>query len=77
MKHAEYAPVLWDIDAEKAETLSPDFIVRRVLSYGTLGLIVHTMQTFGRDMVKRVFFDMKPSAISAKKYAYLKTYLLA
>ena len=73
----EYRDVLWDIDEKQVETLPADFIMRRVLSYGTLGLIAQSIKMNGVEAVRGVFLKMNPASISAKKYHYLKNYLLA
>lgn len=77
MSGREYKMVLWDIAEDRIDTLPTNFLIQRALSYGTLGLIVNAIKTNGLAVVKKIFLEMKPSAISAKKYAYLKKYLLA
>lgn len=77
MKDSAYEAVLWDIDTEKIGTLPADFVIQRALSYGTLALIVKAIKDNGREAVCDIFEHMKPSSISAKKYHYLKNYLLA
>ena len=69
--------VLWDIKPDKAEQLPESFVIQRVLSYGSILLVVETMKKYGIDAVKRVFNAMKPTAISARKYNYIKKYLLS
>ncbi|MHB8860675.1 MAG: hypothetical protein ACYC48_02980 [Minisyncoccota bacterium] len=68
---------MWDIDEKQIDALPVDFVVQRVLSYGTLGLIIEAIKKNGLDVVQSIFLKMKPSAISTKKYHYLKNYLLA
>lgn len=77
MSEQDYRTVLWDIDEGSIGTLPVDFVIQRVLSYGAIGLILAAVKKNGLATVKDVFLKMKPSAISAKKYAYLKNYLLA
>ncbi|HCM53768.1 MAG TPA: hypothetical protein DIS59_02350 [Candidatus Magasanikbacteria bacterium] len=67
--------VLWDV-AEEAKSLLPrDFVVRRVLTYGTIGLIIQTIRDYGISYVQGVFIQLKPTSFSKKKYLYLKNYL--
>lgn len=77
MNKQDLQTVLWDINKECVDNLPVDFVIRRVLSYGGLFLIVKTMHAYGTDTVKRVFDAMKPTSISARKYFYLKNFLLA
>jgi len=77
MERQNYKTVLWDIDAGKIDTVPEDFVLQRVLSYGPLGLIGAAIKENGRTTVQNVFAKMKPTAISSKKYNYLKNYLLA
>lgn len=67
--------VLWDIDKNKVDTLSKEFVVQRVLSYGSISLIIGLIKEYGVDFVQGVFLKMKPTAISKKKYNYFKNYL--
>ncbi|HCC05996.1 TPA: hypothetical protein DEP94_01380 [Candidatus Nomurabacteria bacterium] len=67
--------VLWDIDKNKIDTLSRDFVVRRVLSYGTISLVIAITKEYGFDFVREVFLKMKPTAILKRKYNYFKNYL--
>ncbi len=69
--------VLWDIDKESINTLPPDFVIARVLSYGGIFLIIKSMREYGKNTVKQVFETMKPTSISARKYFYLKNFLLS
>lgn len=66
--------VLWDIDATKVDSLSKEFVTKRVLSYGTIGLIVMITKEHGFIFVKSIFLSMKPTSISERKYEYLKNY---
>lgn len=68
--------VLWDIEGDKIDTLSREFVIRRVLSYGTIGLVILAIKEYGLSFVKDVFYKMKPTAITEKKYNYFKNYLL-
>lgn len=68
--------VLWDIDKKRVSTLPAKFIIERVLSYGGIFLIMKLMHEYGKDTVRQVFETMKPTSISARKYSYLKDYLL-
>ncbi len=76
MDKKDFRTVLWDINENKIEALPSDFIIRRALSYGTLELIIDIIKKDGLATVKRVFLEMRSSAISAKKYEYLRKYLL-
>ena len=67
--------VLWDIDKNKVDTLSKEFVTQRVLSYGSISLIISLIKEYGIDFVQEVFLKMKPTAISKKKYNYFKNYL--
>lgn len=75
MKNDIYS-VLWDIKKENVEKLPRNFIVGRVLTYGTVGLIIETIHKYGISAVHEVFSTLKSTAISKKKYLYLKNYLL-
>lgn len=69
--------VLWDVP-EAAKTQVPaDLLIRRVLSYGGIPLIVRARRVFGEDVVKRTFASMKSTSMPARKYAYLKNFLLS
>ncbi len=68
--------VLWDIAKEKHDMLSPDFVTKRVLAYGTISLIIETIKKYGLPSVRSSFDTLKPTAISKRKYLYLKNYLL-
>ena len=72
-----YRAVLWDIDEQKFDELPQAFVIRRVLTHGTLGLIIEMIKSTGLDAVKEVFTTTKPTAMSARKHSYLKNYLLA
>jgi len=77
MDNQELKTVLWDIDKEKIDTLPVDFVIQRVLSYGGIFLIIKSMREYGENTVKQVFETMKPTSISARKYFYLKNFLLS
>lgn len=66
--------VLWDIDKNKIDSLSKEFVVKRVISYGTIGLIVASTQEYGFNFVQSLFFKMKSTSLSKRKYEYLKNY---
>ncbi len=68
--------VLWDFNEEKVATLSQDFVIQRTLTYGTISLIIESIREHGIAEVRKVFEALKPTAINAKKYLYLKNYLL-
>lgn len=72
----DISSVLWDIKREDTPDLPRDFVVKRVLSYGTIRLILETINNYGIAYVREVFESLKPTAMSAKKYSYLKNYLL-
>ncbi|HEX8946782.1 MAG TPA: hypothetical protein VF829_01020, partial [Candidatus Paceibacterota bacterium] len=72
----EYAPVLWDIAEGDRASLPDEFVLRRVLAYGTIGLILSAMRSYGADAVQRVFAGMRPTAMHARRYHYLQKYLL-
>ena len=72
----DISSVLWDISKEKQPTLSSDFVVKRVLAYGTIALIIQTIKKYGLSSVQSSFNSLKPTAISKKKYLYLKNYLV-
>ena len=76
MIKGDFKAVLWDINTDNIAVLPPEFVIQRVLSYGTIGLIIASIKENGIDTVKKVFSRMKPSAIPARKYIYLKKYLL-
>lgn len=69
--------VLWDFSEDAIGGLSADFVIRRVLSYGSIFLIIKAMREYGDDAVRRVFAAMKPTSIQKKKYHYLKNFLFA
>ena len=68
--------VLWDVAEDAKSSLPRDFVVRRVLTYGTLELIVQAIKDHGISYVHDVFLLLKPTAFSKKRYLYLKNYLL-
>ncbi len=76
MSNQELKIVLWDIDKESIDTLPTSFIIERVLSYGGIFLIIKSIREYGKDTVKNIFEKMKPTSISARKYLYLKNFLL-
>mgnify|MGYP001560680494 CR=1 FL=1 len=76
MSNQDLKTVLWDIDQENISTLPTSFIIERVLSYGGILLIIKSMREYGKSTVKQVFETMKPTSISARKYFYLKNFLL-
>lgn len=76
MSNQDLKTVLWDIDQERISTLPTNFIIERVLSYGGVLLIIKSMREYGKNTVKQVFETMKPTSISARKYFYLKNFLL-
>ena len=67
--------VLWDIDKNKIDSLSKEFVVQRVLSYGSVLLVIDAIKEYGSDFVRDIFLKMKPTAISERKYNYFKNYL--
>jgi hypothetical protein len=77
MKSPDVRTVLWDIQAEKVAMLPDVFVMRRVLSYGGIFLISWLIRKYDRATVKHVFEGMKTTAISKRKYHYLKTYLFS
>lgn len=77
MSKQDLKTVLWDIDQERIGTLPADFIIQRVLSYGGIFLIIKSMREYGENTVKQVFEAMKPTSIPARKYFYLKNFLLS
>jgi len=77
MNEQDIQKVLWDIGKENFATLPSNFIIQRILSYGGLFLMVRAMREYGSATVKQVFEEMKPTSISARKYYYLKHFLLA
>ncbi|MDO8604152.1 MAG: hypothetical protein Q7K40_01965 [bacterium] len=77
MDKQELKKVLWDIDKEKIDTLPTRFVIERVLSYGGIFLIIKSMRAYGENTVKQVFETMKPTSIPARKYFYLKNFLLS
>lgn len=76
MSNQDLKTVLWDIDQERWSTLHANFIIERVLSYGGIFLIIKLMREYGKNTVKQVFETMKPTSITARKYSYLKNFLL-
>ena len=71
-----YDNVLWDIPQHKIDTLPQDFLIRRVLTYGTVTMIIRLKHMHGVDTLQRVFTTMKPTSVPQRKYAYLKNFLL-
>jgi len=69
--------VLWDIPEEKVGMLDADFLIMRMLSYGSVPLMIEAKRTYGRDYLRRVFGSLKPTSMSARRYAYVKNILLA
>lgn len=77
MSNQDLKTVLWDIDQDSISALPTKFIIERVLSYGGIFLIIKSMREYGKNTVKQVFETMKPTSISARKYFYLKNFLLS
>lgn len=77
MNKKDIKAVLWDFSEDAIGSLSADFVIRRVLSYGGIFLIIQAMREYGDDAVRRVFTAMKPTSIPQKKYNYLKNFLFA
>jgi len=67
--------VLWDIDKKEIDSLSKEFVIQRVLSYGSILLVVDAIKEYESDFVRDIFLKMKPTSISERKYNYLKNYL--
>ncbi|MEK7568555.1 MAG: hypothetical protein AAB497_00380 [Patescibacteria group bacterium] len=77
MNKQDLQKVLWDISVESIDTLSTDFVIQRILSYGGLILLVKAIREYGNAKVTQVFETMKPTSIPARKYHYLKNFLLS
>jgi hypothetical protein len=77
MDVAKFSKVLWDIDQNRIGDLPVTFIVRRVLTYGSVTLIFRAMQTYGKDVVSREFRLMKRQSMNWKRYAYLNEFVLS
>ena len=77
MQSIDVRTVLWDINPEKIAMLPSVFVVQRALAYGSVFLIAQVLKDVGLTQTKTVFEAMKPTAMSQRKYAYLKKYLLA
>ncbi len=76
MNEQDLKKVLWDINEGSISALPTDFIIQRILSYGGLSLMMKAMREYGSATVKQVFETMKPTSITARKYYYLKNFLL-
>lgn len=72
-----YTSVLWDIEPREVGSLPREFVLRRVLSYGSLRLILDAVKANGFEAVKRVFSGMKQTAFPARKFYYLQKYFFA
>lgn len=77
MNKQDLQKVLWDINEESIDSLSTDFVIQRILSYGGLVLLVKAMREYGNTKVAQVFASMKPTSIPARKYYYFKNFLFA
>ena len=77
MNEQELKKVLWDVEKESIDTLPTDFLIRRILSHGGLLLLVKAIREYGNAKVVQVFETMKPTSIPARKYHYLKNFLLS
>ena len=77
MNKRDIKAVLWDFSEDAIGSLSADFVIRRVLSYGGIFLIINAIREYGDDAVWQVFAAMKPTSIPKKKYHYLKNFLFA
>ena len=75
MNDVELKQVLWDIDPTRISEMPDSFIIRRVLAYGTVGLIFKLLQIHGRDMVCAEFESMKVTSMNPKRHQYLKELL--
>lgn len=69
--------VLWDIPEDKVGALDADFLIMRALSYGTVRLMLQVRRRYGADALRRVFESLKPTSMSARRWAYTKNILLA
>lgn len=77
MNKQDLQKVLWDINEESIDTLSADFVIQRILSYGGLILLMKAMREYGNTKVAQVFASMKPTSIPTRKYHYFKNFLFA
>ncbi len=69
--------VLWDVREAEIPSLPRDFVIQRVLTYGTIGFIIEVMGTYGAEVVRDVFLSLKPTTFPHKKYLYLRNYLFS
>lgn len=69
--------VLWDIPEDQVGALDVDFLIMRALSYGTVPLMLKVKRRYGVGALRRVFESLKPTSMSARRYAYTKNILLA
>ena len=76
MKSPDVHTVLWDIAPEKVADLPSIFVIQRALAYGNIFLICAIMQKYGAEEMRSAFDAMKPTAMSHRKYGYIKNYLL-
>lgn len=77
MKKVDIETILWDIPPDKIDTLQPEFVIQRALTYGGIRLITQLIKQYGLPAVQAVLHTMKPTAIPQKKYYYFEHYLLA
>lgn len=72
-----FAKVLWDIDLNQMDSLSEAFVIRRVLSYGGIGLVFQVIHACGIDAVRNEFLHMKDTSMHIKRHQYLKEFVLS
>ena len=69
--------VLWDIDQEKVALLPDTFVIRRVLSYGTVRLLFQAIAHYGHAAVAAEFSKLARSSMDARRYHYLAQFVFA
>lgn len=70
MKIPDLKRLFWDIDEDGVSSLEEKTVISRTLSHGTLAQIRALFSSYGKDAVRTVFTDMKPTALSERRRDY-------
>jgi len=68
--------VLWDIPEEQIDSLEPEFLIRRALSYGTVSLMLSLKKEYGVPLMRSVFSQMKQESMSPRRHSFAEKVLL-
>lgn len=62
--------LFWDVDSKNFSSLSSSKKIERTLTHGTYKEIEALFKECGKNEIKKVFFAMKKTAFSPKRYGY-------